>query len=246
MAMISVSIIIPCYDEEESIPHLMRDCEKLAIAQDGLEFIFVDNGSRDGTRKKLCEFAKFLQNSKIVKLDTNQGYGVGVLAGLAEASGNLLAWTHADLQASLEDIPRALEIFYNNISRSKYLLVKGKRRKKNRPGLQYMTTLGMQMVCSLALKMKLSDINAPPKFFSRDFYDRFLKTGAPRDFSLDLYALYCAKKYGLVLDFPVLFPKRPYGQSKGGGGSLKRRLSIIKKTLCYLFKLKKQSFGHSR
>ena len=80
-------------------------------------------------------------------------------------------------------------------------------------------------------------VNAQPKLFSRKFYDKHLVKGAPLDFSLDLYLLYWARKFGRIIEIPVYFEKRIYGEAKGGG-SFKTRMKLVKRTFAYIFELK--------
>jgi len=79
--------------------------------------------------------------------------------------------------------------------------------------------------------------------FHRDFYEA-IEQDAPGDFSLDLYFLFKAKKQGLILDFPVFFLPRLYGEAKGGSGSsLKTRIKLIKRTLKYIGELRVRVIG---
>ena len=95
------------------------------------------------------------------------------------------------------------------------------------------------MIASVALKTYLDDINAQPKIFSKNFYNKFIKNRAPYDFSLDLFLLYTAKKNGLkIKEIEVNFAKRIHGEAKGGG-SWRTRVKLMKRTLIYIFKLRK-------
>jgi len=86
--------------------------------------------------------------------------------------------------------------------------------------------------------MQLSEINAQPKLFPRQFYDSL--EAPPHDFSLDLYLLYQAKKNGLrIVPLPVYFKERKFGEAKGGSGSSwKTRLKLIKRSYAYIFELR--------
>jgi hypothetical protein len=96
----------------------------------------------------------------------------------------------------------------------------------------------MQVYTNYILGISLNDINAQPKLFSREFYDK-IKNNAPLDFSLDLYFLYQAKKIGTIKTIDVLFLKRKFGEAKGGG-TLKGKWKLIKRTMAYIQDLKKQ------
>ena len=97
----------------------------------------------------------------------------------------------------------------------------------------------MQWIASAALGVRLDDVNAQPKLFSRALYEAHLRTGAPADFSLDLYVLYKARTSGTpILDVPVVFAPRLHGEAKGGG-SWKTRIKLIRRTLAYILALRR-------
>ena len=96
----------------------------------------------------------------------------------------------------------------------------------------------MSIVTSVLFKFNLSDINAQPKIFSREFI-KYLDD-YPKDFSLDLYLLIIAKnnKYKIV-DYPIVIRKRLAGIAKGGG-TLRGKLILIVRTFKYLFAIKQR------
>ena len=85
-------------------------------------------------------------------------------------------------------------------------------------------------------KCKLTDINAQPKIFPRNFLP--LLNESPTDFSLDLYLLLTAKlnKYE-ILEYPFIVYKRIAGKAKGGGSML-TKVNLTLRTLNYIYKLK--------
>ena len=94
------------------------------------------------------------------------------------------------------------------------------------------------LFASLAFMKKINDINAQPKLFARSFLE--LIKDYPKDFSLDLYILIMAKSNNYrIINHEVIMKKRLYGEAKGGG-SLIGKLKLIKRTLLYIFELKKK------
>ena len=195
----------------------------------------MDNGSTDNSsavfQEELSKNNR-QENFELVAIPKNQGYGWGILVGLAAADTPILAWTHADMQTPPNDILVALDAFQT--VKDGDVVIKGKR--KNRRFLEAFFTWGMEVLASFALGTKLNDINAQPKMFSRAFYERIYKN-APHDFSLDLYWLYHAKKHSTIKTIPVYFNKRLHGEAKGGG-SFKTRIKLIKRTFKYIFELR--------
>ena len=227
---INVSLIIPCYNEAKNLPFLISRCEKL-IEEFPMEIIFVDNGSKDETAK-IIEKNPFI---KLIRIDNNKGYGNGILEGLSNAKGEILAWTHADLQTDPNDMIKGLKYFLN-ADDQKTIFVKGTRR--GRPIVDLFFTLGMSIFETILLRKFLWDINAQPTIFHKSFFEQW--SLPPKDFSLDLYAYFMAKKSELTIKrFPVQFSNRLHGESSWNV-NLKGRYNFIRRTLLYSFKLKRE------
>lgn len=232
------SVIVPCYNEAKNISLIIDAFKQAVVGRNDIEVVLVNNGSRDDSAAVLEAELKKEQSDffKVVNLEKNQGYGFGILSGLDAATGDVLGWTHADMQTDPADVVRGFN-FYQKENNEK-IIVKGKRR--NRAFSEYFLTLGMQTIASLMLKTFLDDINAQPKIFSKNFYQNFLKNKAPYDFSLDLFLLYQAKKNNFaVKEIDVFFRKRLYGEAKGGGASFRTRMKVIMRTFSYISKLRK-------
>jgi glycosyltransferase involved in cell wall biosynthesis len=227
-----MSLIIPCYNEAQSLSELVRRVER-AFTDTSTEVIFVDNGSTDNT----AEIFKTLASCgaeiwKVVRVEENQGYGAGILAGLREASGEILAWTHADLQTDPADTIQGLQLF-KSCSDPKKLFVKGLRQ--GRPLLDVLFTAGMSAFETILLRSPMRDINAQPTMFHRDFLASL--KNAPTDFSLDLFAYWKAIKNGyLIRRFPVNFGPRKFGSSHWNSG-LMARYKFIKRTVIFSISL---------
>ena len=238
----TLSVVIPCYNEEKNLPYIMAKLSAILRdkTQEECEVILVDNGSTDNSAEVFTELLKGIEeNIRVVKVDKNQGYGYGILYGLKQATGSFLAWTHADLQTDPADVFKALDIYL--LAPKRPVLVKGYR--KNRKLSEAFFSWCMGLISSVFLKARLTEINAQPKLFHRDFYEGIVND-APYDFSLDLYFLFKAKKQGLIIDFPVFFLPRLYGEAKGGSGSsLKTRIKLIKRTLKYIGELRGRVIG---
>ena len=233
-----MSIVIPCYNEAESLPFIYKRIIELVDNRSDLEFILVNNGSKDSSKtvfqKMQTKFA--CSHIRVVEVVENKGYGFGVLSGLKSATGSILAWTHADLQTEINDVLIAFESYKN--SRVVDIFVKGKRR--NRRMSEAFFTFGMQIITFFALGVYLDDINAQPKLFTRSFYTDYLLDNPPLDFSLDLFALYQANKYCEIVEVPVSFKKRQFGEAKGGGGDVRTRIKLINRTFKYIFEFRRR------
>lgn len=233
-----LSIVLPCYNEKENLKALFERLDALNSSGENLEIILVDNGSKDGSDVIFeAELSKRDRSVfKLCRVESNIGYGFGILSGLRAAKGDVLAITHADRQTDPMDVLKALEIFKGK--HNAMLLVKGFR--KNRKITEAIFSYGMGIFASAVLGTRLTEVNAQPKLFSKQFFDAVEKD-APHDFSLDLYFLYHAKRKGNIADFPVYFAKRVAGEAKGGSGSTwKVKWKLIKRSFRYILELRKQ------
>lgn len=232
----TLSLVIPCYNEEGNIPLIFNRLRETLGTRQDVEIILVNNGSRD---RSADIFASELERAadarfRLANVPVNQGYGYGLLKGLEAASGDVLSWTHADMQTDPGDVLKAYELWLN--AGQEKLIVKGARR--NRRLMESFFTFGMQMAAFYALGVWMDDINAQPKLFPRSFYESYLRRDPPHDFSLDLYLLYQAKINGYrVAVVPVHFGKRLHGEAKGGG-SWRTRIKLIRRTFAYIFQMR--------
>jgi len=228
-----LSIVIPCFNEAENISLLIQKLK--TIQNKNIEVILVNNGSSDNTANVLSEeLSNEEQFLKSISIDHNIGYGHGIMTGIKEALGDVIAWTHADLQTDPTDVINAYSEFTENPDYEKCIL-KGKRVGRNL--FDAFFTFAMSSLSFFLMGIKLSDINAQPKMFHRSFLENI--KNAPDDFSLDLFFLYKAKVKGYgIIEYPVHFVRRIHGDAKGGG-TLRGKWKLIRRTWNYMTKLKR-------
>lgn len=235
-----LSVVLPCYNEQDNLRALFSKMEKIGEEESLIEFIVVNNGSKDNSQEILEQLvgeSNLKKRIKIVRVLENQGYGYGILEGLKKAQGDVLSFTHADMQTDLKDVVQGFSLFKEKyLEFKKPILVKGNRTKRG--FFDKFFSMGMEWVVYLFLKVRVKDINAQPKIFSKEFYLEFVEEKAPWDFSLDLFLLIQAKKIGKIIQFDTRFLKRQHGEAKGGG-SLKGKIKLILRTLAYIKTYKK-------
>ena len=232
--MIKLSIIVPCYNEAKNIPLIL---EKFAsvIKRSDIEILFVNNGSKDISQELFDQMISKYFFAKVIKIEVNQGYGFGIVSGLRVAKGEYIGYTHADMQTDPADALKALEIIERQPN-PKNFFVKGDR--KGRSLFDQLFTIGMSLFETIYLSTKLWDINAQPNIFHRSFFES-IKDNCPKDFSLDLYFLYMAKKKKLnIIRFDVMFPDRMFGSSNWNTG-IASKWKFIKRIVQSSMKFKK-------
>lgn len=228
------SLVIPCFNEAENLPLLVERCRQ-SIGGDDVEIILVDNGSSDDSAAVLARLLATGGNIRSVRVEKNQGYGFGILSGLRAARGDVIGWTHADMQTDPADFLKAGALFRASPDPAR-LFVKGRRR--GRPFGDEFFTAGMAAFETALLGRPLIDINAQPTVFHRRFFDSWVSP--PHDFSLDLYAYFQAKAYGCeVARVDVVFGARAHGVSRWNV-NWKAKQKFIKRTVDFSFELRRR------
>ena len=109
--MKKISIIIPAYNEEESLPFLYERLEKLmdSITNYEFEVLFINDGSKDNTLNLIKEYRE--KDSRISYVDFSRNFGkeIGMIAGLDYATGDAVIFMDADLQDPPELIPEMIK-----------------------------------------------------------------------------------------------------------------------------------------
>ncbi len=231
---ISFSIVLPCYNEADSLPLLL---ERYQEVWQGLpaELILVNNGSTDHTGQVLeRELSRpELGFVRTVLVSKNRGYGHGIYSGLQAARGEFLGFSHADMQCDPADLFTAYHKLTAEPDPTRSL-VKGKR--VGREFGASLVTNAMAFLASTVLFTKLTDINAQPKVFHRSHLERL--TNPPDGFEFDLYVLYKARGAALnILTVPVEFSQRASGQSKWASSILSRYRTMWT-TMIYILRLR--------
>jgi len=226
------SLVIPCYNEAANLPLLLERCKELAAKPD-VEVVLVDNGSTDSTAEVLENLLPKYPGFRSIRVEKNQGYGFGIVSGLKAAKGEILGWTHADMQTDPQDALFGLELFEKH---GGDIFAKG--RRYGRPFMDVVFTVGMSVFETILLMRPMWDINAQPTMFSRSFFESW--TVPPDDFSLDLYAYFQAQNCGLkVHRFPVRFSERAHGVSHWNVNWAAKR-KFIRRTVDFSLQLKKK------
>ncbi len=116
--MTDISIIVPCYNEQEALPLFYAEITRVAeqMAPLTFEFVFIDDGSSDGTLSTLRSLAAQDKRVRFVSFSRNFGKEAAILAGLEAAEGAYIATMDADLQ----DPPALLPELYRAVTEEGY------------------------------------------------------------------------------------------------------------------------------
>jgi len=134
--MEKISIIVPCYNEEEALPLFYEEMERIRnkdFEDINFEYIFVNDGSKDNTLNKIKELRKLDEKVRYISFSRNFGKEAAMMAGLEASKGDYIAIMDADLQ----DPPSLLRKMYDAIKIENYDCV-GTRRitRKGEPPIR--------------------------------------------------------------------------------------------------------------
>lgn len=113
-----ISIIVPCYNEEESIPIFYNEINKISKEMKSVdfEFLFINDGSNDKTLSILKDLSKKDNRVRFISFSRNFGKEGGMYAGLENATGDFVAIMDADMQ----DPPSMIKTMYYDIKEEGY------------------------------------------------------------------------------------------------------------------------------
>ena len=206
-----ISIIIPAYNERESLPELVEWIERVT-SEGGWshEIIIVDDGSTDGSWKTIKELAGRHPELHGISFRRNYGKSAALYCGFAKAQGDVVFTMDADLQDSPDEIPE----MYRMITEQGYDLVSGWKQHrqdnaltKNLPSKLYNAT------ARCITGIKLHDMNCGLKAYRNEVVKNIEVYG-----EMHRYIPYLAKNAGFtsIGEKPVHHQKRKYGKSKFG------------------------------
>lgn len=206
-----ISIIIPSYNERESLPELVEWIERVT-SEGGWshEIIIVDDGSTDGSWKTIKELAGRHPGLHGISFRRNYGKSAALYCGFAKAQGDVVFTMDADLQDSPDEIPE----MYRMITEQGYDLVSGWKQHrqdnaltKNLPSKLYNAT------ARCITGIKLHDMNCGLKAYRNEVVKNIEVYG-----EMHRYIPYLAKNAGFtsIGEKPVHHQKRKYGKSKFG------------------------------
>ena len=204
-----ISVIIPLYNEEESIRELYNWIERVMSENKfSYEVVFINDGSTDSSWNIIEQLSKEHQQVKGIKFRRNYGKSPALYCGFKEAQGDVVITMDADLQDSPDEIPE----LYRMIKEEGYDLVSGYKQKRYDP---ISKTLPTKLFNATARKISgiknLHDFNCGLKAYRRDVVKNIEVYG-----EMHRYIPYLAKNAGFskIGEKVVHHQARKYGTSK--------------------------------
>lgn len=204
-----ISVVIPLFNEDESLPELHAWIQRVMHANDfSYEIVFVDDGSTDKSWQIIEDLRDKDANVKAIKFRRNYGKSPALFCGFRKVEGDVVITMDADMQDSPDEIPE----LYRMIKEDGYDLVSGYKQKRYDP---LSKTIPTKLFNATARKVSgiknLHDFNCGLKAYRRDVVKHIEVYG-----EMHRYIPYLAKNAGFdkIGEKVVQHQARKYGKSK--------------------------------
>ncbi len=208
----SVTIIIPCYNEEEALKKFLPEVLSIAV-HNKWDVIAVDDGSSDGSRIVLEEFTRRYPNLNVIAHSTNKGYGAALKTGIAASRTGLTATLDADGQHNPLDLNKLISCMYE----TRADMVIGSRTNQLTGGAYRSAGRWIiRKVARILTRVKVSDLNSGMKLFDTQVAKKMLAICPDSMAFSDIIALSFASEKYLVKEEPIIVRERTLGESTVG------------------------------
>jgi len=203
-----VSVVVPLYNEEKSIHELVRRIHKALSGKWEYEYVFVDDGSTDGSFEALKkEKRRVSEPMTIVRFRKNCGKSMGLAEGFYRAKGDMVVTMDADLQDDPNEIPKLLRMLDRG-----YDMVVGWKKKRQDESNRIVLSRIFNGIVSWVFKLPLHDMNCGLKAMKRAVMEEIDVYG-----ELHRFIPVLAHNKGFrVTEAPIVHHARKYGSSKFG------------------------------
>ncbi|NUN10867.1 MAG: glycosyltransferase [Ignavibacteriaceae bacterium] len=203
-----VSVVVPLFNEEESLPHLASELKK-AFTQLNIayEVFFIDDGSTDQSLSRIKEICRQDRRFKFVSFQKNYGKSAALQVGFEQVTGDVVVTMDADLQddpAEIQNLIKKLEEGFD--------LVSGWKKKRHDPFIKRHSSKFFNFVTGLMSGIKIHDFNCGLKAYRRVVTDNIRVYG-----ELHRYMPVLAHWLGFtVSEIAVQHHPRRFGKTKFG------------------------------
>ena len=162
MSRPDLSLVFPVFDEEDNIGQLLEQVLEIAprLALD-FEIVIVDDGSRDASAEVIEAIRNGEPRIRLLRHESNRGYGAALRAGLREARGKLVFFSDADLQFDLDELSTLLHHAHE------FDIVAGYRQPRRDPWGRRLLAAGWGWLVGTLFDLQVRDIDCAFKVFRR-------------------------------------------------------------------------------
>jgi len=220
-----ISILVPVYNEENTVKELLNKLLNLNIEQK--EIIVIDDGSTDNTKNILLNFNN--NYVKIIYHNKNQGKGKAIQTGLEIATGDIIAIQDADLEYAPEQLVELLKVFDSDSSID---AVYGSRFLKKNPNIYKRFLLGNKFLTYLInflYNSNYTDTYTCYKLIKRDIMKKLNLKSKRYEIEAEI-SIKLAKQKCKIIEIPICYNPRTIKQGKkiGFKDAIKGIITILK------------------
>jgi len=207
----TLSVVIPVYNEKESILDTIRNIiNRVGPFIEDLEIIAVDDNSSDATPVILRKLAEQEKRLRVVTNRGKRGLGNALRAGFGHASKEAVLYTDADMPCDPEELKRAV----NLMEEEQADVVSAYRLNNKQGGLKrYLYSRVFNFLMRALLHLRIRDINFSFKLFKKKQLDALGLQSEGSFINAELFAKAVKARYKII-QFPALFLPRQKGKSK--------------------------------
>lgn len=201
-----LSVIMPCYNEGNKIFANIQTTEKLIGSfQKDFELIVVDDGSKDNTKEEIQKALVESKKVKMVSYSPNRGKGWAIKRGVAESSGEFIAFLDADLDLS----PLHIKDFMIKMEQTGVQVVIGSKMHKdsqvNYPKRRKIMSFGYYVMLLILFHLPVKDTQTGVKLFKADCLKQVIGMVQSTGFAYDIEILaHIVKNGGKIAEMPVI------------------------------------------
>lgn len=205
---VDISLVIPLYNEEESLPELEKAIENALKGTFTYEVIFVDDGSSDASWEEIKKLEAKGDHIKGISFRNNQGKSTALQAGFEKARGEFVVTMDADLQDDPNEVPEMVQMLKDG-----YDLVSGWKKERHDPISKTVPSKFFNFVTRISAGIKLHDFNCGLKAYKSEVVKNIYLYG-----ELHRYVPMLAKRagFGKITEKVVKHHPRKYGNTKFG------------------------------
>ena len=159
-----ISIVVPVFNEEESLPHLVDWIKRVLDGKYSYEVIMIDDGSTDTSWKVIQQLKEENDCLRGISFRRNYGKSAALHVGFQEANGNVVITMDADLQDSPEEVPE----LYRMVMEERYDMVSGWKKKRHDPLNKTIPSKFFNSTVRVVSGIKLHDFNCGLKAYRQD------------------------------------------------------------------------------
>ena len=220
--MTDLTIVLPAYNEEESLPEALRQCVEFIaqLPELKVEVVVVDDGSADGTAALLKESSLDMSWLRVIRHPANTGYGAALKTGFAAANGRFVFYTDSDNQFDILELREILPLIDGAD------LVAGFRVYRFDPLTRLVVSWFYNRLVRILFRVPVRDVDCSFKLMRRERLDRLVLMSD--DFFIDTEIVARARKWNWrIKEVGVRHYPRRKGKTTVNAGDISRTLRVI-------------------